>query len=205
MLSRPAGLVSRLRSPSIGSTMAVDDIASPAPSTIAPDQRETGRMRKHRQCRAADHDLRRAQAEHRTPHHPQTLRPHFQSDEEQQHHHTQAGDRGDRIDVGDQAQSAGANGDAGEQIAEYAAEARTSGQRHRDRGSGKQQDESGQHAWPGSVIGNALSLGSPVIAEQRGRQRGNAAISITPGAHNWSRIAASLHCLQSRWRPRSSQ
>ncbi len=35
-VSRPAGVVSRSRSASIGRTMAVDDIARPAPSTIAP-------------------------------------------------------------------------------------------------------------------------------------------------------------------------
>ena len=37
-VSRPAGVVSRSRSASIGSTIAVDDIARPAPSTIAPGQ-----------------------------------------------------------------------------------------------------------------------------------------------------------------------
>ena len=34
--SRPAGVVSRSRSASIGRTMAVDDMARPAPSTAAP-------------------------------------------------------------------------------------------------------------------------------------------------------------------------
>ncbi len=50
--SRPARLFSRSASASIGSTIAVDDIASPAPSTIAPAQRHPRHMRQHRQHRA---------------------------------------------------------------------------------------------------------------------------------------------------------
>ena len=92
------GLVSRSRSASIGRTMAVDDIARPAPSTTAPGQPMPDGMRKCRERRAADRDLRGAEAEHRAPHHPQPLRPHFQADQEQQHHHAEAGDGGDRVE-----------------------------------------------------------------------------------------------------------
>ena len=146
--SRPARLVSRSRSASIGSTIAVDDIARPAPSTTAPCPGDADRMRECRQRRAGDHHLRRAQPEHRAPHHPQALRPDLQADQEQQHHHAQAGDRGNRIDVGDQPQPAGADDDAGEQIAEHAAEAGAARQRHGDRCGGEQDDECGQHAMP---------------------------------------------------------
>ena len=107
---------------------------------------DADRMGESRQRRAADHHLRRAEAEHRAPHHPQPLRPHLQADQEQQHHHAKAGDGGDRFDVGDQPQPRRTDDDAGEQIAEHAAEAGAPCQRHGDRGGGEQDDESGQHA-----------------------------------------------------------
>ena len=95
-----------------------------------------------------DHQLCRSKAEYGAPHHPKSLRAQFEADEEQQHHHAEAGDAGDVIDVGDQAQARGADDDAGEQIAEHAAEACTPCQRHGDGRSGEQYDEGGQHYVP---------------------------------------------------------
>ena len=55
-------------------------------------------------------------------------------------------DRGDGVDISDQPQPGRPNRDAGEQIAEHAAEAGAARQRHGDGGGSQQDDESGQHA-----------------------------------------------------------
>ena len=88
--SRPARLVSRSRSASIGSTIAVEDIARPAPSTTAPCQATPIAWASAASAAPVIDHLRRAQAEHRAPHHPQALRPHLQADQEQQHDHAEA-------------------------------------------------------------------------------------------------------------------
>ena len=57
--------------------------------------------------------VKAAEAEYRASHHPQSLRTKFEADEEQQHHHAEAGNAGDIVDIGNQAQTGGADDDSG--------------------------------------------------------------------------------------------
>ena len=77
--------------------MAVEDIASPAPSTTAPAQPTPAACASAASAAPHSDKLRGAQPEHRAAHHPQPLRPQFQPDQEQQHDHAEAGDIGDLV------------------------------------------------------------------------------------------------------------
>ena len=158
------GVVSRSRSASIGSTIAVDDIASPAPSTIAPCQAtptacasaasaapvittcavprpNTARRITQSRCGRTSRPIRNSSIT--TP---------------------RLAMRGDRVDVGDQPQAGGADDDAGQQIAEYAAEAGAPCQRHGDGRGGEQDDESGQHARAAVRTNQCPAAGCPAAS-----------------------------------------
>ncbi len=95
------------RSPSMGSTMAVDDSARPAPSTMAPCQPIPTRWASPARASGGRHHLPGAQAEHRAPHHPQALRAQFDADQEQQHDHAEFGDFRDLVVIIHQARPDG--------------------------------------------------------------------------------------------------
>ncbi len=111
------------------------------------DAREVDRQ--HGEHRGGYHHLCGAEPEHCAAHHPQTLRPDFQANQEQQHHHAKAGDGADRVHAGDQTHPGRTDDDARHQIAQHAAEAGAPGQRDGDGGSGEQDDEGYQHQQSG--------------------------------------------------------
>ena len=162
-MSRPERWPSRFRSASIGSTMAVEDSASPAPSTVAAAQGAPNQCASRRQHRRRQHHLRGAQPEHRAPHHPEPLRPHLQADEEQQHHDAELGDAGDRVDVGDEPQPRRADQRAADQVAEHAAEAEAAREGDHQNGGREEDRQDEEHErpsrWSGAGQGRSCAAG----------------------------------------------
>lgn len=89
------------------------------------------------QGHSADHQagqqhLQQADAEHRLAHHPQAPRRQLQADDEQQQYHAHLGDLRDAFRVVHQAQHAGTDQHAGQQVAEHRAQLQALGQRHHE-------------------------------------------------------------------------
>ena len=80
----------------------------------------------------ADHHLQAAEAEYLAAQPPQMRGLHFQTDDEQKHHHAKFGDMNNRLRIGDEPQPERANGKPGGEITQYRAEAEALEQRHGD-------------------------------------------------------------------------
>ena len=78
----------------------------------------------------ADQHLQAAEAEYLAAQPPQMRGFHFQTDDEQKHHHAKFGDMNNRLRIGDKFQAKRANGKSGGEIAEYRAEAEPFEKRH---------------------------------------------------------------------------
>ena len=95
-------------------------------------RRQAGQDADAGQQRAADHDLRDAEAEDLAPQAPQPRRLHLEPDDEQEHHHAEFGDVQDGLRVGEQPQPERADHEAGGQVAQHRAEPEPLEERHRD-------------------------------------------------------------------------
>ncbi len=92
---------------------------------------EVRQVQQRAQHRRGDQHLAGAGAEDRTPQLPQLAGVQLQADDEHQEHHAQLGEVQDLVDVANEAQSPGADSDAGDQIAQHRADPQATGDRHR--------------------------------------------------------------------------
>ncbi len=97
------------------------------------------------QQQPAGHELARAQAEHRAAHDPEALRPQFEPDQEQQHDHAQCGDFGDPVNVLHEAEAERADGHAGNEVPEHAAEPEAAGDGDEEDRRGEQRNQGFDH------------------------------------------------------------
>ena len=89
----------------------------------------------------ADDDLQAAQAEDLPTQAPQVRGLHLQTDDEQEHHHSEFGDVDDGVRIGDQGQTVGTDGQSGGQVAEHRAQAQSLEKGHGHDGGAQQGDD----------------------------------------------------------------
>ena len=90
------------------------------------------RNRDGRHCSGGERELHAAQAEDRAPDLPHARGVELEADQEQEQHHAELGEMQHGARLGDEAQSPGPDGDAGDEIAEHRARAEAREDRHRD-------------------------------------------------------------------------
>ena len=131
---RPAGEESCSRSPSHASTIAVDDIARPKPTTIAGCHARPNACAITDEHDAARQHLRAAEAEHGVPQRPQPRGLELQPDQEEEQHDAELGRVLRALGLRDEAQAPGADQDARGDVAQHAAELQSPEERHDDHG-----------------------------------------------------------------------